>query len=172
MRRKVFLFVALALVATLAFAQKSPPATGLTLTPPGSFLVNVGIGWPGASGGAEVIISQFKIADTIPLSFGVAGRGYVNFFWGLYFGGAGFGTLHFSWRSLGLPSELSFLNPIDTYIGLGAGFSTYSGIGIAEFSGIAYYLNDKLAISAEDGYIGGFAGYSDFFGTFGLTLKL
>lgn len=119
------------------------------------------------------MFSKVTIAEAVPLTFGGAGRAYVNaLMGGLYFGGAGFGTVHFAWRSLELPANLSFLNPIDTYFGLGLGFSTYAGLGISQLLGSSYYLNKNLAIYFEDGYIGGFGKYSEVFATLGLVLKI
>lgn len=202
MRRKVLLLVAMALIASLAFAQKSKGLTLDSLTPPGTFMADVGVGWGGLSGGAELMFAQVKIADLIPLTFGAAARAFVDpgifytYYSSLSIGVGGFATAHIGFKDFKLPSGLYWLNNVDSYIGLGLGlamgtansaYSTYTakpGFGISTFEGATYYLNDKIGLTAEYGYIGSM-GFSDtvlgytysfsyplYYSTFGVTIKL
>jgi hypothetical protein len=106
-------------------------------------------------------------------------------------GVGGFGTAHVGFKELKLPSGFSWLSNCDSYIGLGLGFATASatayyssfkpGIGISTFEGVSYYLNDKLALNGEFGYIGRInydlglgitGGWPLYYSTIGVVLKL
>ncbi|HUX37447.1 MAG TPA: hypothetical protein VMV44_06045 [Rectinemataceae bacterium] len=201
MRRKVVFVLVLALVAALAFGAPSKGISLESLTPPGTLMADAGIGWGGLSGGVEFMFAQIKIADVLPITFGAAGRAFVDpgifytSFSTFTFGAGGFGTAHVGFKELKLPSGFSWLSNVDTYIGLGVGFasatantsySSYTfkpGIGISTFEGASYYLSDKLAITGEYGYIGrvtydySLLGYTTSYGwplyysTIGVTFK-
>lgn len=193
MKRKV----ALALVLILAIGG-GLMAEGSPLTPyvdKGSLLANVGIGWGGLSGGAEMTFARIDIGGIIPITFGAAARAFVDpgifYSWSSFsFGAGGFGTAHVGFKELTLPSGLSWFSDCDVYVGLGLGFASATGIGsdvfkpgigISTFEGVSYYLNDTLAINFEYGYIGrvtydwGFGsigGYPLYYSTVGVILKL
>ena len=206
MKKVCIVLFALVCLAGFAFAadkasSASAPAKAVApLVDKGNLLANVGVGWGGISGGVEYEFARIDIGGTIPLSFGAAARAMVDpglfYAWSSFdFGVGAFGTAHFSWKSL-FP-ESSFISKLDTYAGLGVGFAsatasttwtdyTYKpGIGISTFEGVSYYLNDKLAINLEYGYIGrvtyewSYPGYWDYTGgwplyysTIGVVLKL
>lgn len=198
MRRNFALVLVFVLGSALVFA--APKSASLeSLTPPGTLMATAGIGWGGLSGGAELMFAQIKIADVLPLTFGAAGRAFVDpgIFYSDFstfsFGVGGFGTAHVGFKELNLPSGFSWLSNVDSYIGLGLGFASVSatsyyssytikpGIGISTFEGASYYLNDKLAITGEYGYIGSVSydltGYYSshwplYYSTIGVTLKL
>ncbi len=202
MQRKALVVLVLALVAGLAIGAQSKGGALETLTPPGTLMADVGIGWGGLSGGVEYMLYQFNIADVVPLTLGAAGRAFVDpgiFYSGFSsftFGLGGFGTAHIGFKELKVPDTFKWLSNFDTYIGLGIGFgsisltSTYSyytvspGIGFSTFEGASYYLNDKLAITGEYGYIGRVnysynllgssysSGWPLSYSTIGVTLKL
>jgi hypothetical protein len=48
-----------------------------------------------------------------------------------YIGAGGFGTLHLGLKDADLPDGLGFMSNTDWYIGLGAGFYSYTGVGMA-----------------------------------------
>ncbi|HUX40877.1 MAG TPA: hypothetical protein VMV83_06905 [Rectinemataceae bacterium] len=198
MRRKILLVLVLALAAALAFG--APKSMKLeSLTPPGTFLATAGIGWGGLSGGVDYTFAQVNIGDVIPVTFGGAGRAFVDpgLFYSSYstfsFGVGGFGTAHVGFKELKLPNGLTWLSNVDSYIGIGFGFasmtatsyySSYTvkpGLGISTFEGVSYYFNDKLAITGEYGYIGSvgydWSGYYNYrwplyYSTIGVTFKL
>ena len=96
---------------------------------PGNLALSVGVGfgyWGAASiavyPGAELILAGVKIADVVPLQFGVAAKGLVNPYTGLGYsgivlGGGAFGTVHLSFKGLDLP--FTYLDRLDIYLGLG-----------------------------------------------------
>jgi hypothetical protein len=113
--------------------------------------------------GVEYTFAEWKAGDVVPLSFGVAGKGSINIYssyWTAY--GAGvLGTVHLGFRGLDIPE---FLQNFDVYISLGLGFSYFnyesvpSGFGddiyfgFATADGVAYFINEKLAVYAEGNY--------------------
>lgn len=178
------LIVALAL-GSLAFAADKPQA----LTPyvdKGSLLVNAGVGWGGISGGAELTFYRIDIGGLIPVTFGAAARAMIDpgIFYSGYtrFGVGGFATVHFGFKGLSLPSGLSWVSDCDTYAGLGVGLAAASytgltinpGFGISTFEGVSYYLNDKLALNGEYGYLGqtSYSGFGNYYASFGVIFKL
>ncbi len=171
MKKVLILLLALTLVAGFAFAQDKAPMGALTpYVDKGEFLVNVGIGWGGLSGGAELTFYRIDIGGILPLTFGAAARaivdpGIFNIGWSTFaFGVGGFGTAHIGFKEINLPSGLTFLSNFDAYAGLGIGFgmatSIYDyydpkpGVSLSTFGGTSYYFNDKFAINFEYGYIG------------------
>jgi len=185
---KKFLVLALVLCC-IGFAS----AEGLEpLMVPGDLAVTAGVGYGfiwGAidvSGGVEYMLGQFKIADTIPLTYGAAVKAsYYSWSAGLgtdyhdsYLGGGAFATLHLGLKDLNLPDNLGFLENVDTYIGLGVGFYSntwgYSGstttdfkLGLRTTGGAAYFINPKIAIVTEGGYYGYYSS-----GLLGILFKL
>ena len=197
MKKVLVLLLALTLVSGFAFAQDKKSTTALTpYVDKGEFLVNVGIGWGGLSGGAELTLARIDIGGIIPLTFGAAARACIDP--GIFstdwtsFGVGGFGTAHVGFKEINLPSGLTFLSDFDAYLGLGLGFASgvtsvsyyepRPGIGISTFTGAAYYLSDTLAINFEYGYIGrikyDWIGYTSvysyplYYATVGVVLKL
>jgi len=149
------------LVSGMAFGQ-SLAEDGMLINP-GSINASAGIGIDysngyriGLGGGAEFAIGKFMIAETLPFSYGVAGRV------GIDLGSSpatlsvsALGTVHFCWGALDLPEELAWLDNFDTYIGLGLSIIPFD---IASIGGTSYFLNKNLAINFESGlrasYIG------------------
>jgi hypothetical protein len=99
----------------------------------------------------------------LALSFGL---GY-GFFWGAIdvSGGGAFATLHLGFKDLDLPSGFYYLNNVDTYIGLGAGFFSYTygwtgyrttalKIGLRTTGGASYFFTPNFALTTEYGYYG------------------
>jgi hypothetical protein len=191
MKKVLIILLALILASGFAFAQDK--ASSVALTPyvdKGELLANVGIGWGGISGGVEFTFYRLDIGGILPLTFGAAGRaaidpGFFSADWFILSAG-GFATAHVGFKELSLPSGLTFLSNVDSYLGLGLGFASGSsdyysdispGIGISTFAGAAYYLNDKLAINGEYGYIGRIKYWSTYswpvwYSTIGVILKL
>lgn len=187
------LCLALCLCSGLAFAQDAKLEP---LMAPGDLAVTAGIGYGffwGAidvSGGVELMLGQFMLGDTLPLSYGVAAKAvYYSYSWDswgykykdVYLGAGAFGTLHLGLRDVGLPEGLGFLSNTDVYIGLGAGFYSYTytwnyddtkstsfKIGLRSVGGVNYFFTPKLAINFEGGYYG----YGSGGGLIGLLFKL
>lgn len=150
----------------------------------GNFMVNVGANYSylglGIGGGAEMILTEFTIADIVPFQVGGMVRGFVDpiSVYGLSFGAGGLITLHFSIKSLKL--DIPYADNTDWYIGLGLGLnivpnwtSSYywygdpNGLGLWSTDGLNYFLNENMAVFAEYTYFGQLSG-----GTLGLMLKL
>lgn len=188
MIRKVSCVLIIVLLSVSAFAASKSGVSIESWFKPGNLAANVGISYNGfglgAGGGLELILTEFKIADIIPLQIGVAGRGFVNplSVWGFTFGAGGLVTLHWSVKSLNI-ADLKFLNNVDISIGLGIGFTVipgwpdYSGYGYYVWnpSGLgfwteetaSYFLNDNLALFANYQWYKDLSG-----GTFGILFKL
>ncbi|PKL09972.1 MAG: hypothetical protein CVV51_01040 [Spirochaetae bacterium HGW-Spirochaetae-7] len=176
--------------ATFAFAQ----GKGFEpLMAPGDLAVSAGVGYGffyGAvdvSGGVELMLGKFMLGDTLPLTYGVAGKAsYYKYNYGGWGGGdyyysflgaGGFGTLHLGLKAADLPDGLEFMNNTDWYIGVGAGFYSYHysyysdynefRVGLRTVGGVNYFLTPNFAINVEGGYYGGWGG-----GLIGVTFKL
>ena len=176
------LFVVIALTPAVLFAQDAPDTINWeSFYHPGSLNASAGVGWPvwgfGVQGGAEFFLAQIKIADTIPLDFGVAGRAGISFsgpYSGMALAFGGYGTAHLTFGGLDLPFD--YLDNLDLYFGLGIGIGLgeAGGIGLSTIEGANYYITKTLALYAETIYYGGGSdiyhynwGY-----TFGVTIKL
>ena len=190
------------LIRVLVIGLLLLPMTGLaaegetwdSLYAPKDIALSVGIGFGYgfslvAYPGVEFLVHEFVISETVPLEFGVAAKGFVNWFnendiWGDYgwlaFGGGGFGTVHFTFRGSDLDIP-PFLEKVDFYSALGLVFTyfTYTGdwgtlskyadtgLGFASYGGVSYFLKENLAIYAEGNYWGYGGG-----ATIGALLKL
>lgn len=106
----------------------------------------------GLGGGFEYMLYRFDIADTIPLTFGAAARVGLDLTPAFTLAAAGLGTVHFSFSSIkDFPEWVQKLE-WRASLGLGLGLKSGFGLGIAGGTGVAYYLNPKLAIIADDIY--------------------
>ncbi len=135
----------------------------------------------GLYGGVEVILGQFKIANVVPLQFGVAGRASFTITYGSGLAGGGVGTLHLSFKGLNLPFD--YLNNLDAYLGIGLGmtmgisaplglYSEYLrpapfSLGFGSIVGSSYFFNDNVAIFVEEQYFATFWG-----STIGVLVKM
>ncbi len=148
-----------------------------------SLSVGVGLGY-GLSvaiyPGVEFTFAEWRIGDTVPLAFGGAVKGMVNFYPGFWtaFGGGGFGTVHLGLKGLDLPD---FLQRFDFYWGIGVALSyfswtgTYGGLfggsnvnfGFATMGGTNYFITDGIAIYLEGNYWAYYGG-----GALGVLFKL
>lgn len=187
-------FLVIVLVLSLSVGFVSAQDSGFQpLMEPGDLAVTAGIGYGffwGAidvSGGVELMLGQFMLGDTLPLTYGVAGKAayysWTSSSWGgdyryTYLGAGGFGTLHLGLKEADLPDGLRFMNNTDWYIGLGLGFYSYSygysgdrdmelKLGLRSVGGVNYFLSPKFAINFEGGYYGGWSG-----GLIGVLFKL
>jgi hypothetical protein len=160
------------------------------LMAPGDLAVTAGIGWGffyGAidvSGGVELMLGKFMIGDTLPLTYGVAAKAsyysyqYYDYWKYSYLGAGVFGTLHLGLKDADLPDGLEFMSNTDWYVGLGAGFFSYtdnyytadSGFKVAlrSVGGVSYFFTPNFAINFEGGYYG----YGSGGGLIGLLFKL
>lgn len=138
--------------------------------------VGFGIGFsPVIYPGVELILSEYNIEDTLPLNFGVAARGYLNFYsttnfgytWGYTaFGAGAFGTAHLSFREV--DADIEFLKNFDFYAMLGLGFAVFNYTGDEEYwgdldtfdlffasiGGTSYFLSESIALMLEGSYWG------------------
>jgi len=113
--------------------------------------------------GLELSLAEWKAGDVVPLTFGVVVKGSINIYssyWTAY-GVGGLATVHLGFRGLDIPE---FLQNFDVYasLGLGVSFFKYTSVpsgfgensyfGIATAEGVAYFINDKIAVYAEGNY--------------------
>jgi hypothetical protein len=166
MKKLAFVLAVLVLILAIpgaAFAQKSN-WDGLVHKGDLAAYLGVGIGW-GFSivPGVEYAFWDVKIGDTVPVAFGVTGKGVINFY-SDHFTAYGFGALataHLGLKGLDIPA---FLQNLDFYISAGLAFSFFNyatgstpdygdtKFGFATSDGVAYYINDKWAIYLEGNY--------------------
>ncbi len=179
---KIMAVMLLCLVTVGAFAAENKTSSDIpwmaSYNKGGQVNLYASAGWDGwgigASAGGELIISEFSIGS-VPLSWGVMARGVVGFpifygYAGLEWGAAGLVDLHWG---LDFGKSAQF----DIYAGIGPGVcGTYGApfaIGIAEYSGVCWFVDPKLAIIAENGYYNGFVlgAWISYFGV-GVQYKL
>lgn len=179
------LIIAVAILAIAAFpivAQDGLLEDGATsLYEVGDLSPSLGIGFglnfsPVFYPGVELILSETNIEDTLPLSFGVAARGYLNIYrtevffgetWGwTSYGAGGFGSAHLSFDEV--DADVEFLTNFDFYVMLGIGFRVFDYTGdetywnerddfdlfFASVGGTSYFLSERLAIMLEGSYWG------------------
>jgi opacity protein-like surface antigen len=111
----------------------------------------------------EYTIVDFKIGDTVPLAIGVTGKGVINFYPDFFtsYGVGALVTAHMGFRGLDIPD---FLQRFDVYASVGVGFSFFSYVagatetygasrfGFATSDGVAWFINDNLAVFVEGNY--------------------
>jgi hypothetical protein len=167
MKKLALLLAVLVLILVIpgaAFAQKSN-WDGLVHKGDFAAYLGVGVGY-GFSivPGVEWAFADVK-AGTVPLAFGVTGKGILNFYPGSYsaYGIGALATAHLGFKGLDIPE---FLQHLDVYISLGLGLSYYSWasgfsplfdnphLGFATADGVAYYFNNKWAAYLEFAHIG------------------
>jgi len=196
MRKSIIVFMILAMLVVfplLAFGKSSKSFDSYLHKGDFAVLAGVGLGYYGSITvypGVEYLVYETKIADFLPLEFGVSGRGFLNFYshsdtWGTYgwtaFGAGGFGTVHWGLKGANIDVP-NFLKKIDIYWGIGLTYSSfkYTGdwaslspyvnsggaIGIATYGGFNYFINNHLAVFLEGNY------WSYGGGTLGIYYKL
>ncbi|MFQ3547873.1 MAG: hypothetical protein SNJ56_05995 [Termitinemataceae bacterium] len=178
MKKGLVLLCVLAVLAGGSLWAEAPKAPE-PLLGPGSLALTAGVGYGffwGAidvSGGAEFILGKFMIGDFLPLTYGIAAKASYyswNGGWGTdyvetYLGGGAFGTLHLGFKDLDLPEGFYYLRNVDTYIGLGVGFFSYTWrwvgdlktefrIGLRTTGGASYFFTPNFALTTEYGYYG------------------
>ena len=128
--------------------------------------------------GAEVIVLDTLIGNTLPFSLGIAARGLFNTYNSTYYGygytafGVGaFVAAHLSFNELEPDAVIGFLEHFDFYSMLGlvfnfVNFSGYAiepfntGIGFATIGGFNYFFSDAFALKIEGNYWGYMGGAS------------
>jgi len=158
------LAVLLLAIPGAAFAQKG--WDGLVHQGDFAAYVGVGFGWGFTiAPGVEWAFADVKIGDSVPLAFGLAGKGMINFYPNFFtsYGVGALVTAHLGLKGLDIPE---FLQNLDFYIGAGIGLSWFNydagstldfgafHVGFATADGVAYYINDKWAVYLEGTYWG------------------
>jgi len=171
MKKSIIAFALVCLIGGAAYSQSPVHMDKGDL----AVAAGVNFGWDyGVGGSAEYVFARVDIADTVPITFGLAVRGGVNFIYSTNYTVVGIATLHWG---LGFIEELpSWLKKFDFYYGLGMGVGAGAdfGIGIGNSAGLAYYLTSNLALYTSVIYVRFFEdgrGGSGF-GSFGLLFKL
>ena len=151
------------LLLALAFAlgTVSAMADANTYSKPGSIAIQAGVGlaWGhfggvNLQGGLDVGMAQFKLAPEAPFDVGLAVRAGYSSWDSLILGG--YGTLHYSWKSLG--SSLGWLNHLETYAGLG--IDALPGLAMDFYLGTDYHFTRAFALFLEGGVHGSVLGAS------------
>ena len=157
MKKAIIALFALLCVAGVVVAEDFSKS-GMVL-PPKTIDVNVGIGdaWDygfSLDAGAEYVLGKFDVSKKVPLSYGVAARAslYLGEFDNHPLGLGGFGTLHFCWASLELPSDLAWMSNFDSYIGFG--LDILPDIGFDGIFGLSYFFSKTMAANVEAGIAG------------------
>jgi hypothetical protein len=157
MKKAIIVLFALLCVAG-AVVSEDFSKSGMVL-PPKTIDVNAGIGdaWDygfSFNAGAEYVLGKFDIATHVPLSYGVAARAslYSGEFDDKPLGLGAFGTLHFCWASLELPSDLAWMSNFDSYIGLG--LDILPDAGFDGIFGLSYFFSKNVAANVEAGISG------------------
>ncbi|HAP54724.1 MAG: hypothetical protein LWX23_03065 [Spirochaetia bacterium] len=168
---------AIAVLLLLAVVSFGVYAQGKTNMDKGDFAASIGLnfGWGfGVGGGVEMILARWDIADTIPITFGVAGKAGLSLTPWFETTIAALGTAHFGLATF---TELpEWARKFDWYtalgLGLGLGGGTGLGIGIATGGGVSYHFNSRVALIAESIWAAHFNRYSYGFSTIGVQFKL
>jgi hypothetical protein len=171
MKKLAVLFAVTILILAIpaaAFAQKN--WDGLVHKGDFAAYVGVGLGYGfSVVPGVEWAFADVKFGDKVPVAFGVAGKGIINFNPGSWtsYGLGALATGHLGLKGLDIPE---FFQHLDFYIGLGLGLSWFTWdsaftpafdnphFGFATADGVAYYFNDKWAVYLEFNYMGYVAG--------------
>ncbi len=139
---------------------------------PGNFIADIHVGFESGSGaavstsavgvsvfpGVEVSLYKPKIVDIAPIDIGVAVRGHFGLGFGDVTGGnlalgAGLmGTVHLGFVGLDIPVK-EHLEALDLFInaGIAYDFLKYDSgraFGFASISGVNYFLNDTVSVTA------------------------
>jgi hypothetical protein len=116
---------------------------------PGNMNLYASVGWyywPEVTVAAEFMLGEFDLG-TVPLDWGVAVRGGMDF-WsgGIDFGVGALATLH-----LGLA-----VVPIEFYASLGVCYNNYAAfpVTVASFGGATWWFSKNIGLLVENGYLG------------------
>lgn len=165
-------FIAIAvLVSIVAFGAA---AQGRTNMDNGDLAASVGLnfGWGfGVSGGVEMMLARWDLADVIPLTFGAAVKAGADLWPGFELTVAGLGTMHFGLATFDVPD---WAKKFDWYtgLGLGIGIGDGFGIGIASGGGVSYHFTPTIAVLAESFWAAHFNKSSHGMSTIGVQFKL
>lgn len=164
--KKVFATLVLAVVCgAFVFAGETHAKDGMLIAP-GDKALTVGLNFPlGVNGAFELGLGKFDIGE-LRFTYGAKALGsFMMYAGGTGFSAGGAGTIHFSWSCLDLPEGLWWVKNFDTFIGLGAGFSTFtvgditvSGVGFMGHGGSSYFFSKNMAISFAGGMGGSYIG--------------
>ncbi len=159
----IVLAAALALAAN-AFGQDALK-DGMLIAP-GTANVTIGFDFGlGVNAGFEYPLGSFDI-DTARFTYGAKAVGSFRFAGGVTGLGVGaVGTVHFAWGCLDLPEAFSWARNIDTFIGVGLGYTgiLYSegaigGLGLFSHGGSSYFISENMAVTVAGGLGGSYLG--------------
>lgn len=163
--KKALLGLALAIVFGVGLSAETALENRM-LVAPGSSYVNIGLDFGlGVNAGYEYSIGYFDI-NKLRFSYGAKAVGNVVFAGGVTgFGVGAVGTLHFSWGCLDLPKDLSWVGNIDTFIGLGLGYTGVASdygvsgsLGLFTHGGSSYFFAKNMAVTVAGGLGGSYLG--------------
>ena len=163
--KKLFIVMAISIAfAANAFGQSA--FENDMLIAPGTPNVTLGFDFGlGLNAGFEYPLGSFDI-DTARFTYGAKAVGSLRFAGGVMGLGVGaVGTLHFAWGCLDLPEAFAWARNIDTFIGVGLGYSgiLYSegalgGIGLFSHGSSSYFFSENMAVTVAGGLGGSYLG--------------
>ncbi|MCE5256982.1 MAG: hypothetical protein LLF89_09080 [Spirochaetaceae bacterium] len=170
MKKTLLVAVLLCAVTAFSFAQGTHADVGSTTVGGG---ISTNWGNLGVAGTGEYTFYKLTIADTVPITFGGAGKVGVYFWPHFSVNVAAMGTAHLGLNAF--PELPKAVQNLDFYIDLGpsAIFGGGFGIGLASGGGVSYYINPKTAVNLDSYYcyhFGGWGGAS--ISTLGIMMKL
>ncbi len=172
-----FTLLCVAIIAASAFAQDNAFENWDPHFQQGDISYSAAIGvspWWGRTGlsltpGMEFIFSEYRVGETVPLSFGVAAMGNISTDIGDGFSDlgvtvAGLATAHLGFKNVSEP--LGWLSNFDLYFRLGLSYDIirpdWFGNGrlrFASIQGANYFITETFAVLAESSHLGRYRNY-------------
>jgi len=166
MKKLIATFLITAVCALGAFAGETHAKDGM-LVAPGDKAVTIGFDFGlGVNAGFEMAIGKFDVSD-FRFTYGAKGLGSVVFLsGGMAYSFGGVGTLHFSWSCIDLPEGLWWIQNIDTFLGVGVGYTgvtvdglgNYGGVHLITHGGSSYFFKPNMAVTVAGGLGGSYVG--------------
>jgi hypothetical protein len=169
MKKFALILVAALALGGIAFSEPILQ-NGMLIKAPGSLNATIGYDFgAGLNVGLEEPIGHFDV-QKLRFSYGVKEVGSFDFWlYGTTYQIGVVGTIHFAWGCLDLPSGLAWLKNIDTFSGIGLGYTGVSyndgytsgatgGLGFIGIGGSSYFFNRAFALTVAGGAGGSYIG--------------
>lgn len=166
MKKGLVALVLIAVCVAGVFAGEVHATDGMLMAP-GDKALTAGFDFGmGVNVGFEMMFGQFDLGR-FRMTYGAKGIGSVVFLTGgMAYTVGGVGTLHFSWANFDLPENLWWVKNIDTFLGVGVGYTgvtassldNYGGIGVITHGGSSYFFRPNMAVTVASGLGGSYVG--------------